>query len=498
VQQPGEAFRFDAEFQRKIVKLCLLDDSFATQALKHLDASHFESEALQWVWRTIQHEREEKRSATMLVIRDRVRDAPEANRPRFAAMVQQLELEVIREEAYIRARLAEFVQRAVFVRAFEDTKRLYNMGRHGEAIEHMQKESARAQQVRFDAPDRGWFFETLDDRMRQRRYRAEHELDFTHPSGITGVDAILNGGLSAGELGIWIADSKGGKSLFLVHLTAYSAMASAHRTLMILLEGSRRQTEDRIETVFSHKAYSEVRGGELSASDVRQLHEEYQQRRRLLVIRAMTQGWQYSVRDIRAEIDDLKMTEGWVPELITCDYGDLLRSTAKNVTEEQHQRDAFADLKVLSQQDRGYALWSASQGRRPPTNAKEFSKDSMRDGKRVIRARDVADSYNKVRRADFIGSINQTEEERDQGEARLFCELYRDNQAGRVIRVKQDLNRMIFADLLADVNRPDSPDAILAEQSARRVEEQQAIQNLAVLGGIDRGVAPVTPDGKRY
>jgi len=498
VLQPGEAFRFDAEFQRKVVKLCLIDDAFQTQALKHLNAAHFESESLQWVWRTIQRQREEKRSATMLVIRDQVRDAPELNRPRLAAMVQQLELEVIREESYIRARLAEFVQRAVFVAAFEDTKRLYNMGRHLEAIEHMQREAARAQQVRFDVPDRGWFFETLDDRMRQRRYRAEHELDFVYPTGITGVDAILNGGLSPGELGIWIADSKGGKSLFLVHLTAYSAQASAHRTLMILLEGSRRQTEDRIETVFAHKAYADVRKGELSVSDVQTLHEEYLQRRRLLVIRAMTQGWQYSVADIRAELDDLKMSEGWIPELITCDYGDLLRSQAKNVTEEQHQRDAFGDLKVLSSQDRGYGIWSASQGRRPPASTKEFSKDSLRGGKHVIRARDVADSYNKVRRADFIGSINQTEEEREQGEARLFCELYRDNQAGKVVRIKQDLNKMVFADLLAAVNRPDSPDAIHAEQSARRVEEQQAIQNLTVSAGVDRGVAPVKPDGRTY
>jgi len=54
----------------------------------------------------------------------------------------------------------------------------------------------------------------------------------------------------------------------------------------------------------------------------------------------------------------------------------------------------------------------------------------------------IAECFDKVRVADFIGSINQTSEERQANQMRLFAELYRDNEAGKVFLVKSDFSRM--------------------------------------------------------
>ena len=453
------SFPFDSEFQRKIVKLSLMDDGFCSQALKHLEPAMFESDALQWAWQVIQRERRDQRSPTLMVLKDRLRDVQQVLQPRYSALVQMLESDLMREDGYIRHRLAEFVQRNMFVAAFGDARRLYNIGKVEEAIKLMMTESRKAQQVTFERPDRSWFFSELQDRQRIRRRQREREWEYTFPTGILITDQVLDGGLSRGELGTWIADSKGGKSLFLNHLAIYTARGLMQKTLFCVFEGSRLQTENRLDTLASKLLYSNVKRGEIDPEIFEQLQEEYRELEGLLVVRGFTDRWNYTVGDIRAELDDLKSQHGWVPVMIIADYGDLLRSQEKgSKSEEQHQRDAFSDAKALTTQDDGYGMWTASQARRPWDQAGKKGKDEAKHhlvwGRPVLRARDVADSYNKIRRSDFIGSINQDPDERKKGEARLYHEMYRDNAAHRICRIKQDLNSMVFADLTDPLNRP--------------------------------------------
>ena len=475
-------FDFDSEFQRKIVKLALQDDGFCGQCLRWVTPEMFESDTLRWAWREIQKERKESRTPTMLVLRDRVRNRVEqVLKPRYSALLDAIEQDVLREEAFIRHRLAEFVQRNLFVASFATARRLFNDGRVEESIELMMSETQKARQVTFEVPDRSWFFESLTDRQRVRIHRAERDFEYTFPTGIDLLDVVLDGGLSRGELGTWIADSKGGKSLFLVHLAGFNCRANRRPTLMIVLEGSRAQTENRLEALFARCLYSDVKRGNLSPEDIERLTDEYRQLEGLLVVRGMTERWNYNVSDIRAEMDDLKAQRGWVPDELVVDYGDLLRSQAAGVrSEEEHQRNAFSDLKTLTTMDRGYAIWTASQARRPweakgEKEKKAAKAEAMAMGKPVIRAKDIADSYNKIRRSDFIGSINADDEDKDNQEARLWADMYRDAPASRLIRIKQDLPRMVFADLLDPLNRPDSPEAIARRAARREKKEADAV-----------------------
>lgn len=468
------SFCFDSEFQRKIVRLSLEDDGFCSQAMKHLEPQMFESDALQWAWRTIQRERHDQRSPTLMVLRDRLRDVEQVLRPRYNALLSALEADVMREDSFIRHRLAEFVQRNLFVAAFQDSRRLYNMGRVDEAVNLMRVESQKAQQVTFDRPDRGWFFEDLTDRQRLRRRMAEREWEYTFPTGIQITDTVLDGGLSRGELGTWIAASKGGKSLFLVHLALYTSRALMQPTLFCIFEGSRLQTENRLEALAAGLLYREVKRGEIDPEIFDRMMAEYRELEGNLVTRGFTDRWNYSAADIRAELDDLKAVHGWRPVMIIADYGDLLRSQDKGTkSEEQHQRDAFSDLKAMTTQDQGYAIWTASQAQRPPKLKDKEDRKQLVWGRVVLRSKDIADSYNKIRRSDFIGSINQDPDEKKRGEARLYHELYRDNASHRICRIKQDLNRMIFADLTDPLNRsgaqvgdPEKPEGEVPEEES--------------------------------
>jgi len=485
------AFTFNTEFQRKLVKLALIDDSFATIAIRFVEPNMFEADALRWAWSMIKAERKAGRTPTEMVLHNLVPTVQPVLQPRYRAMLEAIGNDVMREDAFIRQQLAEFVQRNMFVAAYNATQREYNAGNAIKAIDMMAAAVDKIRLISFDAPARHWYYDDLDERTRIARMVAENEWDHTFPTGIVGVDEVLDGGLSRGEIGVWIADSKGGKSLFLVHLTGYTCRALQQRTLLVLLEGSYKQTGARLDSWHTGELYAKVKRGEFTAQTWQMMQHEYHMLRQTLVIREMTDNWAYSALDIRAELDELKAQNGWTPEMIICDYGDLLRSDVKAASEEEHQRNAFGALKTMTTQDQGYAIWTASQAQRPKDPWKKKTKKQERAideqereddetlikwGKPVLRAQDIADSYNKIRRCDFIGSINRDEEEKEKDLARLWCDRYRDNAASRLVPIKQDLDRMLFVDLTDRLNRPDSPDRLLKKMDRQRKAEQQKKQ----------------------
>jgi replicative DNA helicase len=62
----------------------------------------------------------------------------------------------------------------------------------------------------------------------------------------------------------------------------------------------------------------------------------------------------------------------------------------------------------------------------------------------VLKGEHVADDYNKVRTVDIMISINVTEEERANGEARLYFAASRNQEGGFTIFIKQELAKMKF------------------------------------------------------
>ena len=70
-----------------------------------------------------------------------------------------------------------------------------------------------------------------------------------------------------------------------------------------------------------------------------------------------------------------------------------------------------------------------------------------REGKKVdiITDSELADSYGKMRVCDLVFSVNQTENEFDQGKARLFLMKSRNGRARFIIPTKIDYSRLVIS-----------------------------------------------------
>lgn len=468
-----QRFPFDVEFQKSLLRTLCEDDGFAHAIAKHLKPSFFENEVLAWAYAACQaHAVAYGGFPGLRTLVQKVQQLESKYRPVYEATLEQVATASLQDNAWMRDAVLDFAKRNVFVRAYQDSRILYNSGQVDQAYDLLMGELEEIRRTTWEPVDRSFYFEELPRRQNRRMNNDPWAQAIS--TGMPWLDEVLDGGLSLGELGIWIGDAKGGKSAMLVNMGVAATRYQLRNTLHVVFEGARSQVENRYDSVFMDEWYTKVKRGDIDSEKYAQTWEQFQKMRRTLVIRAFTEEWSYTIEDIHNEMKELWRQWGWRPDLIIIDYGDLLNGRARYyVSETAKQKDAFRDIKSLA--NRGYAIWSASQARRPEKGAE--------DRAHWLYSREIADCYEKVRIADFLGSLNSTRLEREHYVLRLLAEHYRDNEAGKRIAVYCNFGKMQI--LQRDgVTSPSMPDLLVTpplgygqgqqSQSQQVPQQQQA------------------------
>lgn len=428
-------FAFEPGFQRGILRLMMMDDQFCLRALEYVEPGFFTQEAFGWVFRVIeQYWKDYQMSCGDISLRDALRFVPEDKLPYYAAEVELvIILGQVAEAEYIKLKLEDFCRRNVFSIAHQESAQLFNVGQVGKAYDVMAQAQDQLQKITFNMVDRQWFFEELSERQRQR-HLAQLRGWGTFKTGIPDLDLCTEGGVHPGELWAVLAYAKRGKTTWMINQGFNAIRMHAVPVLHIILEGRGEQISARYDALFSQELYTKVKLGEINPQALRILQEEYARMRGLLVIRTMN-DWDVNVSHIKSEIAELKARK-FVPALMITDYVDLLRSRYGSDSETQHQVEASRDLKRLHNQT-GMGGWTGWQAVRP--------KPGAHDREHILSSASVADSYAKVRIVDSYGSINMTNQEKRDGEMRLYWEDHRDAAVNRCWRVANDLSRMRMA-----------------------------------------------------
>ena len=428
-------FPFGVGWQQMLFKLLLTNDGFAAAASKYLRPAHFENDVLQWGYDTmLRHRAEFGVFPSLLVLSEHARRLDPSIRALYEHGLEQIRALPVQDEAWIRAGTIDFVRRNIFVRAMQNTRELFNSGKVEEAYDHIRRELDELYRTDWEPADESWFFEDLPKRQAER-WRTVREGD-TVGSGIAPLDQILEGGWHPGELAIWMAYPKIGKTSMLMFHGFIATRGHFKETAHFVLEGSRQLVENRYDTAFSNQLYSDVKRGNIDARAYAIIYEEYRYLRKKLLIVGLTQKWEYTVEDLHGILREKRRLEGWKAKLVIPDYADLLVGRKKNYSNEfASQADAYRDLKTFASRDDGYIVLTAAQARRP--DSKEWKTKSHE-----LTSKDISGLYDKVRVADFLGSLNATEEEQRQGVLRLYAELYRDNAADKVIGIEANYASM--------------------------------------------------------
>ena len=426
---------FGTDFQGMLLKLLLENADFSQSMGSYIQPNYFQNEALSWAWGYALHYREHYTAfPSLALVLDQVRYLDPNLQPIYGAVLDMVR-QPVTDEMWLRDQTLDFIKRQIFRQSFIDGRDLFNAGNVDAAYDLVQRNLDELNRVQFASPDRQWLAEGFAERHIERQ-RVMVEGTYYTGTGIPDVDRILGGGAYPTFVGVWLARPKAGKTTFLTNIGAVALRAFMRNVLHVPLEGSGKYIADRYDTIFTEELYGNLRSGEIDATKYSLAFREMQTLRQKCVIRAFTDKWEYNIEHIWNEMRELKRLYGWEPDVIILDYVDLLQGRPtpggyKSTTESA--KAASQDVKALA--NRGYAIWTASQVQRP--------RDQDFDDKvEVLKSREIADCYARVRIFDLIGSINQSREERKQGYLRGYVELYRDGEADHEFGMSADFQRM--------------------------------------------------------
>jgi len=136
-----------------------------------------------------------------------------------------------------------------------------------------------------------------------------------------------------------------------------------------------------------------------------------------------------TVTGLRAYLNQLRNYEDFQPEIIVIDYLELMTNQDVSMSEYMAQERIAQELRGIAVEHK-CLVWTATQ-----TNRKGKEVDIITDA-------ELADSYGKIRVCDLAFSINQKEQEFDEGKARMFVMKSRNGRARYIVPIRIDYTRL--------------------------------------------------------
>lgn len=263
------------------------------------------------------------------------------------------------------------------------------------------------------------------------------------PTGIKALDD-LDQGPGRKQLHMFLAPFGAGKSWWLLNLAKQSTKIGK-KVLYLTLEMSKDEVAQRFhQMLFSvskrgnkvERAYFDRdEFGELIGIDTREikrpsfkdpkidklLTKKLKQTRVNFLIQEYPTG-QMTIGIMKAMLDRLESTRGFVPDLILVDYADLFSTDPNNLR--QSVGKVYIDLRGLAI-ERNVAVATCSQVNR------------VGIGKKLITHNDSAEDASKAGTVDKVITHNQTQAEKERGVARLFVSKGRQDADKYVVVISQ-------------------------------------------------------------
>jgi hypothetical protein len=253
------------------------------------------------------------------------------------------------------------------------------------------------------------------------------KLDWLDSSDLMGVvstpwrhmNAVMKGGLAAGELGVVLAPTNSHKSNALINLGFHAAgVVNALNVIHFTLEMSAQRVLHRyaLRTCFKDPA-------KLGREEyVRLFRKESDLKLRGKIKVKQYPTGQATVQELWDFVKRMQ-DRGFVPGLVIVDYPSLLKSSRHYKERRFESQEIHRDVRAMGVKE-SFPVWSAAQSTRGS------------DRRKVITENDVAEDIGIAQICDTMFSINQTKDEVKLGRGRFFMAKTREGEKAGIIDIK--------------------------------------------------------------
>jgi len=249
------------------------------------------------------------------------------------------------------------------------------------------------------------------------------------PTCIPKLDDALDGGMSPGELLVFLGPPGRGKTTTLINM-GMGALVQGLTVCHITLEISARKIARRYDMRISGRTFSSLR-----TSPKRIVNPLARLRKNGcdLIIKDWSME-EPKVEEIHAMVIAYQARMKRKFDLLIVDYGDLIAPSKKHKDSRFGLEEVYTDLRRLAVKLQ-VPVYTASQANRESLN------------KNIVGMKDVAESFGKVKVADVVIGICQTPEEEEDKLVRLFIAKSRKTSGHPNLRLEMDTDRMYLGEM---------------------------------------------------
>ena len=275
------------------------------------------------------------------------------------------------------------------------------------------------------------YFEDVDARW--ERLLSINEGDFIKTCLPSLDRGLTGGGLRKKELAMVVGFPGGGKSLYLAN-QAVTCLINNLKVVYISLEMCEDRVAQRIDSIAT--LIPQITLGQDSGQKLlRQRHSIFKKtlNKADLRIKEFPTGMA-NINSIRSYLNQLQSYEDFEPDVVILDYMELLRPLRDGMSEYEGQQRIAEELRGMAV-EKDILLWTATQTNRAGRSAN------------IITDEHLGDSYGKFRVVDLAISLNQDEEEFDEGLMRTYVMKARNGKARFLIPMSVNYNTLVMREL---------------------------------------------------
>ncbi|QNK01646.1 DnaB-like helicase C-terminal domain-containing protein [Dyella telluris] len=278
------------------------------------------------------------------------------------------------------------------------------------------------------------FFETIEGRAEYRKELLAGRITYDGiTTGFKELDRVLyNKGWGRKELSVIMGAAKAGKSMSLIAF-AVNACLAGYNVLYVSLEVAARIIADRMDANIAKTAMKDL---QIALGAVRDKVKAASAKAGKFSLFDFPTG-SFSPGDLRRLLHR-EAAKGNHYDMVVVDYADLMRPDQMSSEMRENSRMIYIDLRAISYEF-NCALLSATQ-----TNREGFKST-------VSKMEHVAEDINKVRTVDLLISINSSDEDKANNEAKLYFAASRNQKGNFIVRVKTNLEQARMIESIIEI-----------------------------------------------
>lgn len=284
-------------------------------------------------------------------------------------------------------------------------------------------------------------YENIEERFQS--YTEDEDVIERIPTGMVELDKCLGGGVGRGELCVVIAPPGKGKTTTLISMAA-QAVEEGYNVLHVSLENNEKQILRNYDLRLLKKNLDYIRDN-VDKSIAAMFNIKKFKRGKLKIKKYPTKS--ATITTIRCLLDQLKVVEDFVPDVLVVDYGMILKPERNYQDKRSGIEEIYENLRALGD-EYNCAIYTAAQGNRGSLS------------KKIVTTADLAECFSIANTADICFALCQTMKEKSQGIMRGFLAKNRDNPDGMVLKGKilYDIKKVEFDEVVEQDEDSDSED----------------------------------------